>query len=159
VTGPDVPLSVETMPMLNQAARASSAAVDAVLSALAFALDAQARKMTLYPEGILPDLNEANDKAQRVHRLLLQAGASDPGTPSGRDIPLHLLDTPDTRELLDLLKRAQAVAERVDASRGRSLSSGFPLSPGESYGTDLAESISEIVLRVGIEVHGPAGKE
>jgi hypothetical protein len=74
-------------------------------------------------------------------------------------IPLETLDTPDTRALLDLLEKAQAVAERIDASRGRCLSPDIPLLPGESRGTDLAETISEIALRVRIEVQGPKGRE
>jgi hypothetical protein len=74
-------------------------------------------------------------------------------------ISLEMLDTPDTRELLILLSRAQEVAERVDAARGRSLGANIRLVPGESRGTDLAESISEIALRVRTEVHGPKGRE
>lgn len=33
------------------------------------------------------------------------------------------------------------------------------LLPGEARGTDLAEAISEIALRVRTEVHGPRGRE
>ncbi len=159
MTTDDVPLSPASAPTLNQAARATSAAVDAVLSALGVALEAQAEKAILDPSGILPDLYDANEAVQRAHQLLLQAGAADTPAMPRRDIPLNLLDTPDSRELLDLLSRALVVAERVDASRGRSLPSDVPLSPGESRGTDLSESISEITLRVGIEVHGPKSRE
>jgi hypothetical protein len=86
------------------------------------------------------------------------------GTIGGEDfgLPLQslaLLDTPDARELLALLEKAQEVAERVDASRGRALPETIPLLPGESRGTDLAESISELALRVRTEVHGAKGRE
>ena len=47
----------------------------------------------------------------------------------------------------------------VDAQRGRTVGEDVPLQPEESRGTDLAESISEIVLRVRIEVNGPQGRE
>ena len=73
-------------------------------------------------------------------------------------IPLELLSTPDTRELLRLLEAAQEVAERVDKSRGCALPDVIPLQLGESRGTDLAEIISEIALRVRIEVRGPNGR-
>lgn len=71
---------------------------------------------------------------------------------------LATLDTPDARELLALLEQAQAVAERVDRSRGKALAVGTPLLPGESLGTDLAESLSTLALRVRIEVNGSRGK-
>jgi hypothetical protein len=67
--------------------------------------------------------------------------------------PLQM-DTPDTRELLALLEEAQAVAERIDAARGRALPEDIRLQPGESRGTDLAESISYLALRVRGEVCG-----
>jgi len=72
---------------------------------------------------------------------------------------LHLLDTPASRRLLSLLEEAQEATEEVDAERGRSLPGDVPLQPGESRGTDLAETISEIALRVRIEVNGPKGRE
>lgn len=65
----------------------------------------------------------------------------------------------DARDLLVLLERAQPIAERVDASRGRLLPAHTPLKPGESRGTDLAELISEIARRVRDEVNGPEGRE
>lgn len=51
-------------------------------------------------------------------------------------------------------------AERVDAQRGRSMGPDYEPLPGESRGTDLAESISILRLRVQTEVHGPqTGRE
>lgn len=110
--------------------------------------------------GVMPVKNKCAD----VIRLLMQAGADSPfagGKASpGIDLAtLATLDTPDTRELLGLLERAQVVAERVDAQRGRSLDADVPLLPGESRGTDLAESISELALRLRLEVGGTKGRD
>ena len=48
------------------------------------------------------------------------------------------------------------MAERVDAQRGNVLPDDFPLQPGETRGTDLAETLSELALGLKIEVEGPA---
>lgn len=74
-------------------------------------------------------------------------------------IGFDTLDTPDTRHLLALLEEAKAVAERIDLARGRALPGDMPLQPGESRGTDLAESVSYLALRVRGEVCGPAGRD
>lgn len=79
--------------------------------------------------------------------------------PEPEEIPLHLLGSPNNRRLLAILEEAQLAAERVDAERGRVLPDHVPLQPGESRGTDLAEAISYLRLRVSLEVHGPAGRE
>lgn len=111
-------------------------------------------------EEILAAAREADSAAQDAYLGLLALGAEVPvGAPKPQPIPLEKLDTPDSRELLDLLRRAQEVAERVDASRGRSLPDSFSLQPGESRGTDLAEKLSQIVLRVRLEVEGPQGRD
>jgi hypothetical protein len=70
---------------------------------------------------------------------------------------LAVLDTADSRELLDLVTRAVAVAERVDAQRGNVVAGDVPLQPGESRGTDFAEALSVLRLRLATEVHGPPG--
>ncbi|MES2463620.1 MAG: hypothetical protein V4671_23850 [Armatimonadota bacterium] len=88
----------------------------------------------------------------------LKAETAEPVLPV-RPLDLLQLDTPDSRRLLALLEEAQAVADRVDASRGRALPADIPLQPGESRGTDLAESISYIALRVRGEVRGPQGRD
>jgi hypothetical protein len=106
-------------------------------------------------------VDRANDHGQRAARLLHAAGVSvPPAMPhEGADIPLDQLDTHDARELLATLRQALVIAERVDGARGRSFPDDTPLRPGESRGTDLAESISELVLRLRIEVEGPKGHE
>lgn len=76
-----------------------------------------------------------------------------------KPIDLDQLDTSDTRRLLALLEEAQAVAERIDLARGRALPADRPLQPGESHGTDLAESVSYLALRVRLEVCGPGGRD
>lgn len=103
-------------------------------------------------------------QASGLLRLLMQAGAAAPFAPqqagAGLDLSgLAVLDTPNTRELLELLERAQVVAERVDKERGRSMSPEVPLLPGESRGTDLAEAVSLMALRVRGEVFGAKGRE
>jgi hypothetical protein len=91
--------------------------------------------------------------------LLGNMGLHRPFTYAPAPIPEHLLDTPDTRELLGLLERARVVAERIDAARGFSMEAELKLPAHQSHGNDLAESISEIALRVRTEVHGPVGRE
>jgi len=106
-------------------------------------------------------LFDAQELTADIHRRLHQMIGEQPAEgekPTDRSefaIPLFQLATPKTRELLDLLERAQAVAEEVDADRGRALPLGIELQPGESRGTDLSESISYLALRVRNEVHGP----
>jgi hypothetical protein len=105
-------------------------------------------------------LFEAQERSAHLCRGL--AGASplpDSAQITPSAIPLETLDTPHTRRLLALLMEAQEVAEQIDWERGRALDESVPLLPGESRGTDLAESISEIALRVRTEVHGPRGRE
>lgn len=95
-----------------------------------------------------------------LQRLGARLAPVNPGaSPAAVPVPLHLLDTPDTRRLLALLEEAQQVAERIDRERGRTVGEEMELPPGQSRGTDLAETISEIALRVRTEVHGPKGRE
>ncbi|MES2460843.1 MAG: hypothetical protein V4671_09675 [Armatimonadota bacterium] len=100
----------------------------------------------------------AQNAARNALSVLSELGVRATPLPPPAPIGLDQLDTPDTRELLALLESAQAVAERVDAARGRSLP-GIALTPGESRGTDLAESISYLALRVRSEVCGPLGRD
>ena len=98
-------------------------------------------------------LRAASPMPQRMKRR----GGSD--ARAGFDLAaLDTLDTPETRHLLDLLEAAQAVAERIDRQRGRHVADDMPLSANESRGTDLAESVSLLALRVRSEVHGARGK-
>jgi len=103
----------------------------------------------------------ASVEAGKALSLLMRHGAKAATLPApAHDIPLHQLDTPDARRLLDLLTEAQAVAERLDLARGRALASDFPLAAGETRGVDLAESIGELAQRLQGEIHGPqSGRE
>jgi len=111
-----------------------------------------------------PLLMEAQELSA-AHRSELAAAAglhAAPPSPSASAavaVPLHLLDTPAARDLLAILEEAQQIAEQVDAERGRTVGEDIPLLPGESRGTDLAEAISQLALRVRTEVHGPKGRE
>jgi hypothetical protein len=118
------------------------------------------------------------EEGQKAMGYLLTAGATLDNVPADVTqgaILLHLLDTPDARELLDLLIRVQQVAERIDASRGRTMGEDYQPLPGqpqrscaakaglagqgESRGVDLAESVSVLWQRVQTEIHGPSGRE
>lgn len=111
------------------------------------------------------DLLEPAGDAGRMAADILREWGSVPETAilpavEGADLSaLATLDTPEARQLLALLEAAQAVAERVDAQRGHCVPADTPLLPGESRGTDLAESLSLLTLRVRREVEGARGRE
>lgn len=88
-----------------------------------------------------------------LHRTRV-AGSTSPKKQTSELSDLAVMGGDDSRELLDLLERAQAVAERIDAARGRCVDESIPLHPGESRGTDLAESLSVLALRVRKDVQG-----
>ena len=78
-----------------------------------------------------------------------------PSTVDGNELAsLSTIGGDDLRELLGLLEAAQSVAERIDAARGFTVGDSIPLQPGESRGTDLAESVSLLALRVRQEARG-----
>jgi hypothetical protein len=90
----------------------------------------------------------------------LGASGHDPATIEPETLSLSLLaglSNPDLPELLDLLQRAQVVAERIDSQRGRVVGDDVPLLPGESRGTDLAEAVSELAQTVRSQVCVPVG--
>jgi len=117
--------------------------------------EAVAQQKTISPHiaDAVSALREAQSGITRMSEMLVLLSGSLPA-PYTPAIPLDQFDTPDTRELLALLEQAQVVAERVDRARGHSVREDIPLSPGESAGTDLAENISRIALRVRQEVRG-----
>ncbi len=88
--------------------------------------------------------------------LLSNMGVRPAAVPAAAPVPLHLLDVPDARELLDLLRQAVIVAERLDAVRGRALPPTFPLAEGETAGCDLAETLGNVAIRLETEIFGPA---
>ncbi len=143
---------------INQATRAADEAVNAALDVVAQLAEAEVTQQSPEPERLRDSADAANDTIQRTYRLLLDMGGRTPdGVPPRRETPLHLLSTPATRRLLDTLRLAVADAELVDAERGNVLPPDFPLQPGESRGTGWAEVLSEIALRLKIEVEGPRG--
>ena len=102
---------------------------------------------------------EASKEAGAAVALLQRLGARPAAVPPPTEpIPLHLLDTPDARELLALLRQAVAVAERLDQARGRAVPPTFPLGEGETTGCDLAEAVSNLALRVEGEIYGPTDR-
>lgn len=107
-------------------------------------------------------LHRGQEARERLAALLGSVGAigSSSGTATTHNdlADLAAMNSDDSRELLDLLERAQIVAERIDATRGRTVSGKIELQPGEARGTDLAETLSVITLRIRREVHGATGK-
>lgn len=152
----DINITTPTVPTSARALAGWSSAAARVCDSI------QAARMYLatgegLPTGVAVDdvLLEAQELAQRLQLETRAAGIHAPTLDHGFEpLDLFALDTPDTRALLALLEQAQAVAERLDAARGRAVSDGMPLAPGESRGTDLAESVSVLALRVRGEVYG-----
>ena len=138
-----------TMGQLARWATIADAAGDAAQEAAALLRAGRA-------DEAIPLVEEATEKARLLVGSLENAGAEPAGVRAA-PVPLALLDTAFARLLLDMLTRAQDVAEQVDAERGRVLADTVPLLPGESRGVDLAESISHLCERLRLEIHGPDG--
>lgn len=118
-------------------------------------------------ETVIEYLATAQEQSEKVADLAYRIARRDTLTPvagrlsCGASGPLSALaalaalDTADSRELLDLVTRALSAAERVDAQRGNVVGADVPLSQGESRGTDYAEVLSVLRLRLSTEIHGP----
>jgi hypothetical protein len=147
---------------LNACTRAASSSVDAALAVVALLLEADVTGQTPNTATLLHLANHANEQAQRTYQQLYAAGGRAPGyddAPRPDTDPLRALalaNTPAARRLLQALRDATAAAEEVDAERGHVLPPDTPLLPGESRGTGWAETLSELALRLKIEVEGPA---
>jgi hypothetical protein len=105
--------------------------------------------------GVVTKLNE-------VATVLAQSGADLPETRAPLKTQVLApweLDTPEARELLDLLARAQAVAEVVDKQRGNVLPDRIPTGEMESRGTDFADSLSHLRIRLHLEIVPPQGRD
>jgi hypothetical protein len=115
-------------------------------------------------EGRTMDVQEqataASECLTRLHQALIAAGAPEGGD-GGRTspVPLRLLSTPAGRRLLDVLDAAVDAAEALDAERGDVLPGFIALQPGETRGTGYAEALSELRLRLRVEVKGPRGRD
>lgn len=122
---------------------------------MALFLDGERRSSAEVDHALL----EAQEASAQLHRSLRAAAGIHAPASSVEPVPLALLSTEASRELLSALRHAVALAERVDAERGRALPAEIPLQPGESRGTDLAESLSLLVLRLSLEVEGAQGRD
>jgi hypothetical protein len=100
----------------------------------------------------------AATEASAALGLLGNMGVRPASVPTDAPIPPHLLDTPDARELLDLLRQAVVVADRLDQARGRALPPSFPLAEGEMAGCDLAEVLGNVAIRLETEIFGLADR-
>jgi len=147
--------TVATLPELERVAGHVNAALRGALLVQHLATPGAAE-----PEEAAGAADRAGEVAQAAgHALALLngLGARPAAVPAPAEpIPLHLLDTPDARQLLDLLRRAVAVAERLDLARGRALPPTVELLPAETRGLDFAEALADLFLRLEMEIHGPA---
>ena len=100
----------------------------------------------------------AGEALNTARVTLLSLGATATEVPPAKPIPLSLLSTPASRRLLDTLRAAVEAAEAVDQERGNILPDCVTPQPGETRGTAWAETLSELVLRLRIEVEGPKGR-
>ena len=78
--------------------------------------------------------------------ILEAAGADRPADlPAAIDVPLHLLDTPANRHLLDCLRSTLEAARAVDSERGYDSDGG----PADMYAMFLARVATEVLGRAG----------
>jgi hypothetical protein len=91
---------------------------------------------------------------------LTRNGAENPdGVKPAADLSdLARLDTPASRQLLSQLRAALMTAEAVDAQRGNVMA-GYVPGPDGSRGTDYAESVSHLALRLAGEIEPPRGRD
>lgn len=161
---------------LNRIARLADHSVMAALLVIGELQDAESEGVAPNPEVLRALADAANERAQTVFKALMAVGAvlpewekpKPPGTittttavaPDGTtitrvEISMPYQQTAATRRLQDALAFAVTCAEEVDAERGNVMPDDFPLQPGESRGTGWAETLSEVALRLKIEVEGP----
>lgn len=96
-------------------------------------------------------LQSAKSASWGAYRRLVDVGA-EPVEGDGvvAAVPLHLLDTPATRRLLEALRTATDAAAAVDQERGWTLKDGTPC----GWGGTLAG----MTERLRVEVDGPRGR-
>jgi len=145
--------TVATLPELERVAGHVHAALRAATMAHALTMPGAPKEEAAQA---MDHAKAAAAEASAALGLLDGMGVRPAGVPSASPIPLALLDTPDARELLALLRQAVLVAERLDLARGRALPPTFPLSEGETAGCDLAETLGNVAIRLETEIHGPA---
>ena len=147
-------MSVATLPELERVAGHVHTAMRAATMAHVLSMPgAPAEDAAQAWEHAKAAATEAGHALGRLNAL----GARATPVPS-HPVPLHLLDTPDARELLALLRQAVPVAERLDQARGRAFPAAVKLLPHETRGLDLAETLAELALRLKIEVEGPSDR-
>jgi hypothetical protein len=109
------------------------------------------KNTSILPEAVQKTRRRA-EAAESALRRLVALGAKRPGGKVANDtLPLHLLDTPETRELLSALEKASDIAAKVDLQRGWVDADGEP--------TGWGETLAGMVYALRQEVEGPKGKE
>lgn len=106
--------------------------------------------------GAEQEARKAGDETQAALKTVLDRGGKVDTLPEPQDdlSVLFVLDSPNSRTLLDGLKSLLPIAERVDAERGRSL----PEVVGGSAGVDLAEDLAQLIARLELELYGPSDR-
>jgi hypothetical protein len=153
---------MNTLPGTPRGIAAQQAALDDAAVKCAEIVASAGDLLTHCPDSLQAYAVDTMQTACDALDAVVKAGGMHPQEASPRRFSLSdlaTLDTDDGRELLRLLTEAQAVAERIDLARGRCLPEGIPLEVGESRGTDLAESISMIAVRVKGEIQPPKGRD
>lgn len=109
-----------------------------------------------------PQLREVCDIASQIAHVLVRNGVRLPSVSKRTALDLGelaRLDSPEARELHRRLTDLMPLAEAVDAGRGRTMGEDYEPMPGESRGTDIAETLSLMVLRLKNETQGPRGRD
>lgn len=136
--------------------------VDAVIESVGTARALLARDSSPLARQADDLLFPAGEAARRVASTLSEAGFPRPTEAPASSLSLSALANLDTRAarfLLLHLESALRAAEAVDAERGNALPAELPLQPGESRGTDYAEAVSNLLLRLRREVEGAKGRD
>ena len=115
----------------------------------------------------------ANDVSQLMAQRLVAEGVrrpvfvegkatvatAPPSTTDALDLgKLARLSTPTAAELLARLRELLPLAEKLDGERGHIMPEEYIPLPGESRGTDVAESISLLILQLKRDVEGARGR-
>jgi hypothetical protein len=94
----------------------------------------------------------AKQDANNALAILLGLGAARPGPSVARDtVPLALLNTPETRALLDALEAAARAGAAVDHQRG------WVNDVGEAIG--FGETLDGMAFQLRMEIFGPRGRD
>lgn len=108
-------------------------------------------------------ISEAARESRKAYEALNQLGVrlGEPHEKPERNPleELQSLSSPSRQALLEGLRQLLPLAEVVDAEDGNVLPDHLPLQPGETRGTNWAESLSNIAELLRQQVEGPRGRD